>query len=44
MLLYTVLLHFRTVPIPPRQRAIANTVRSVPDVVITVYVCSCWWV
>jgi hypothetical protein len=29
-------------PTPPRQRKVANTVRSVLDVVITVYVC--WWV
>ena len=27
---------------PPRQRTVANTVRIVPDV-ITVWVCSCWW-
>ena len=29
---------------PPRQRKVANTVRPVPDAVITVYVCSWWWV
>jgi len=28
------------VPTPPRQRKVANTVRTVPDAVITVYVCS----
>ena len=26
-----------------RSRTVANTVRAVPDVVITVWVCSCWW-
>ena len=30
------------VPSPPRQRTVANTVRPVPDVVITVWICS-WW-
>jgi len=30
--------------IPPRQRKVANTVRPVPDVVITFWVCSWWWV
>jgi len=30
-------------PTPPRQRAVANTVRPVPDIVITVWVCSWWW-
>ena len=29
---------------PPRQRKVAHTVRPVPDVVITVYICSWWWV
>ena len=29
---------------PPHQRTVANTVRPVPDVVITVWVCSWWWV
>ena len=32
-----------TVPNPPRQRTVASTVRPVPDVVITVWVCSWWW-
>ena len=39
----TVLATFRCregVPSPPGQRKVANTVRSVPDAVITVYVCS----
>jgi hypothetical protein len=31
------------VPTPPCQRTVANTVRSVPDVVITVWMCSWWW-
>jgi len=31
------------VPTPPRQRMVANTVRPVPDVVITVWECSWWW-
>ena len=31
-----------SVPTSPRQRTVANTIRSVPDVVITVWVCS-WW-
>jgi hypothetical protein len=31
------------VPTPPRQRTVANTVRPVPDAVITVWVCSWWW-
>ena len=31
-----------TIPTPPPQRMIANTVLPVPDVVITVWVCS-WW-
>ena len=29
---------------PPCQRTLANTVRSVPDVVITFWMCSWWWV
>jgi hypothetical protein len=32
------------VPTPSCQRTVANTVRPVPDDVITVYVCSWWWV
>ena len=28
------------VPPPPRKRTVANTARPVPDVVITVYMCS----
>ena len=28
---------------PPRQRMVANTVRPVPDVVITVWKCFWWW-
>jgi hypothetical protein len=32
-----------SVPTPPRQRTVANTVRLVPDVVITVWMCSWWW-
>jgi len=28
---------------PSRQRTVANTVRPVPDDVITVWVCSWWW-
>ena len=32
------------VPTPPQQREVTNTVRSVPDAVTTVYVCSWWWV
>jgi len=28
---------------PPHQRMVANTVRTVPDVVITVWMCSWWW-
>ena len=32
------------VPTPPRQQKVANTVWPVPDAVITVYVCSWWWV
>ena len=32
------------VPTPPRQRKVANTVRPVPDVVITFWMCSWWWV
>ena len=32
-----------SVPTPPRQRTVANTVRTVPDVVITIWVCSWWW-
>ena len=32
------------VPTPPRQRTVANKVRPLPDVVITVWVCSWWWV
>ena len=31
-------------PTPPRQRTAANTVRPVPDVVITVWTCSWWWI
>ena len=31
------------VPNPSRQRMIANTVRAVPDAVITAYMCSWWW-
>ena len=31
------------VPTPPRQRTVANTVRPVPDVAITVWGCSWWW-
>ena len=31
------------VPTPPRQRTVANTVRPVPHVVITVWMCSWWW-
>ena len=31
-----------SVPTPPRRRKVANTVRPMPDAVITVYVCS-WW-
>ena len=31
------------VPAPPRQRTLANMVRPVQDVVITVWVCSWWW-
>ena len=31
------------VPTSPRQRMVANTVQPVPDVVITVWVCSWWW-
>ena len=31
------------VPIPPRQQTVTNIVRPVPDVVITVWVCSWWW-
>ena len=31
-------------PTPPQQRKVANTVRTVPDAVITIYVCSWWWV
>ena len=31
------------VPSPPRQRTKANTVRPVPDVVITGCICSWWW-
>ena len=33
-----------TVTTPPKQRTVANTFRPVPDVVITVCVCSWWWV
>ena len=40
----TVLWRGGVVPTPPRQRTVANTVRPVPDVVITVYVCFWWWV
>ena len=29
---------------PPQQRKVANTVRPMPYTVITVYVCSWWWV
>jgi len=32
-----------TVLTSPRQRTVANTVRPVPDVVITVWGCSWWW-
>ena len=39
----TVLLLSADVPTPPRQRTVANTDRPVPDVVITVWVCSWWW-
>ena len=31
------------VPTPPRQRAVTDTVRPVPDVVITFWVRSWWW-
>ena len=31
------------VPTHPRHRTVANTVRTVPDVVITVWMCSWWW-
>ena len=31
------------VPTPPRQRTVANTVWPVPDAVITVWMCSWWW-
>ena len=34
---------FKGVPTPPRQRMVANRVRPVPDAVITVWVCSWWW-
>ena len=30
-------------PTPPRQRTVTKTVRPVPDVVITVWMCSWWW-
>ena len=30
-------------PTPPRQWTVANTVRTVPDVVNTVWMCSWWW-
>ena len=30
-------------PTPPHQRTVANTVRPVPYVVITVWMCSWWW-
>ena len=33
-----------SVPTPPRQRKVGNTVRTLPDDVVTVYVCSWWWV
>jgi len=33
----------RLLPTPPRQRTVANTVRPVPDAVITVWGCSWWW-
>ena len=33
----------RTVLTPPRQQMEANTVWAVPDVVITVWICSWWW-
>ena len=32
------------VPDPPLLRTVANTVRPVPEVVITVWVCSWWWI
>ena len=32
-----------SVPTPPRQRTVANTVRPVPDVVIKIWACSWWW-
>ena len=32
-----------SVPTPPSQRTVANTFQPVPDVVITVWGCSCWW-
>ena len=31
------------VPTPPLQRTVADTVRPVPDVVITIWMCSWWW-
>jgi len=31
------------VPTPPRQRKLTNMVLPVPNAVITVYVCSWWW-
>ena len=31
------------VPTPPRQRTVVNRVRTVPDVVITVWMRSWWW-
>ena len=30
-------------PTPPWQRKVANTVQPLPDAVITVWVCSWWW-
>ena len=30
-------------PTSPRQRMVANMVRAVPDVLITVWMCSWWW-
>ena len=35
---------WNSVPNPPHQRTVTNTVRPVPDAVIIIYMCSWWWV